>query len=322
MPPAPPRSTGRRRWPHRLVAAALILAGVAVSGWPVADTFNNNRQGAQLVSEYAIAIKDSSPRVLSAELAAARAYDAQLPAGSLDDPWEGRTGGASPAHDRYSKTLAASRAMARLRIPQINVDLPVYHDADSASMASGIGHMFGSSLPVGGPGTHAVLAGHTGYRNRTLLDRLPEVRIGQTFEIDVAGETLMYKVDQRVVVERSQLEAVQRIPGGDYVTLVTCYTPPGEDHTLRMLVRGVRVPNPATAQRSVTILASGYDSSVQTWMWPRIGVMALGLGVLAVLVLLWTFGELRARRRRARVDDDLPSPAMHTRSPSPTRTTP
>ncbi len=242
--PTPARG---RAWPHRLVALTLVLSGGALSGWPVAETFANNQRATGDVTAYADAVAAaaaSDPAPLRAQLTGARDYNADLTPSALADPWTHDTPSTSSAHDAYLRHLDAFDAMGRVRIPQIDVDLPIYHDATRASLARGAGHMYGTSLPVGGLGTHAVIAAHTGSSRRTFFDRLPELKPGSTFILDVNGATLTYRVDQTLVVEPWELDAIQPVPTLDLVTLVTCYQPPGE-HNQRLLVRGVRVPDAA-----------------------------------------------------------------------------
>ncbi|MCW5951431.1 MAG: class C sortase [Propionibacteriaceae bacterium] len=313
----------QRAWRHRLVVVVLLLAGAAAMVWPVAETVEGNRQGAAWTTEYVLSVRSSSPRELSEDLRAARAYNAELPAEALNDPWGAGGAGATAAHDRYLRTIARSKGIGRLRIPQIAVDLPIFHDADRLSMSRGVGHMYGSSLPVGGPDTHAVLAAHTGLRGRTMFDRLPELQLGQTFGIDIAGETLTYRIDRIVVVEPWELEAVQRVPGGDHVTLVTCYTPPGE-HKQRMLVRGVRMADDPGATLTITgstttmtdgPATAGFDTTIQGWMWPRLAGATVALAILAAMVVAWILGDRRAGRAAPRryLDDGPILEAAHAR---------
>lgn len=277
-------------------------------GWPVVETFANNTQGAHEVSAYVDAVaaaQASDPEPLHADVLRARAYNAALSPSALWDPWGDETPRNSPAHDDYLTQLSAFGALGRVRIPQIDVDLPILHDATKLPLSRGAGHMYGTSLPVGGPGTHAVLAAHTGLKGRTMFDRLPEVQPDQTFFVDVYGTTLTYRVDRITVVEPWELDAVERVPGADHVTLVTCYTPPGE-HKQRLLVRGVRVPDavasdavgsdaaaPPASPASVPVAA---DTSVQEWMVPRLAVSG-GAAALAVLMgVTWVVGDRRDAR--------------------------
>lgn len=313
--PARKAGRGRRRWLDRLIAAVLVLAGAVAMAWPVGVTRIQDRQATAVVTRYLTSVKALPPPVLSQEFRAAQDYNSTLPATALDDPWGGGQA-ADDLHARYLATLSSTGAMARLRIPQIQVDLPVYHDADKASMADGVGHMYGSSLPVGGPGSHAVLAAHTGYAGRTFFDRLPELQPGQLFMIDVAGQTLTYRIDAIVLVAPSQLEAVQRVPGQDLVTLVTCHTPPGQTQaTQRLLVRGVRAPDQpttvTTASTDATVVPVSYPTVIQVWMWPRLGGAAAALAILVAMVVAWVVHDLRARRmaaprsRQARASNDF-----------------
>lgn len=317
----PPLRVRPRVWPHRVVVIVLILAGAIVMLWPVAETIEGNREGAGLTTEYVTSVRNSSPEELRTELRKARAYNAALPPTALTDPWVNDTGQDNAAHNAYLSILSRRHAMGRLIIPAIKVDLPILHDADRLSMSFGVGHMYGSSLPVGGPGSHAVLAAHTGLRGRTMFDRLPELTLGQPFRITVAGTTLNYRIDLISVVEPWELEAVQRVPSGEYVTLVTCYTPPG-GHKERLLVRGVRQPNgPVTTTVAVDTAADPvtYDAGIQSWMWPRIGGGLLALGILAAMIATWIRRDRKARRKPYRAvamqDADRPTDDHgHTRT--------
>lgn len=142
-------------------------------------------------------------------------------------------------------------------VPSVNIDLPVLHGTDRATLARGAGHMYGTSLPVGGPGTHSVISAHTGMRAHTFFDRLTEVQIGDVFFIDVAGERLAYQVDDISLVLSSEIDAVSVVPGEDLATLLTCYTPPENTH--RLLVRGHRtghVPEADQPTAAPTAVAS------------------------------------------------------------------
>ena len=291
----------RRAWPHRLVAVALVLSGGGVTGWPVVETFANNTQGAHEVSAYVDAVaaaQASDPEPLHADVLRARSYNAALSRSALWDPWGDETPRNSPAHDDYLTHLATLDAMGRVRIPQIDVDLPILHDATKIPLSRGAGHLYGTSLPVGGADTHSVLAAHTGMKSRTMFDRLPEVDLDDTFFVDVHGSTLTYRVDRISVVEPWELEAVEREPGADLVTLVTCYTPPGE-HKQRLLVRGVRVPDAVATASALTSRTAPVetDTSVQSWMLPRLAGAGGAVAIVGLMGLSWAVGDRRDARR-------------------------
>lgn len=132
-----------------------------------------------------------------------------------------------------------------IEIPVINCSLPIYHGTDETVLQIAVGHIEGSSLPVGGLGTHCVLSGHRGLPSAKLFTNLDKLSEKDTFYIRVLNETLTYEVDQIRIVEPHEVEALEIEPGKDYCTLVTC-TPYGIN-THRLLVRGHRINNPAGA---------------------------------------------------------------------------
>lgn len=280
------------------MVVVLVLAGVGVTSWPVAFTIVHNHQSAQA----AVAADRAPTRVartrVAEELARARRYNATLRPATLRDPWTDRGVAGSADHRRYLDQLSVFPAIGTLAIPRIRVHLPIFHDTSAGSMAHGVGHFFGTSLPVGGPGTHAVLATHSGMSYATLFDRLPELRVGDRFSIRVYGQVLSYRVDRIVKVLPTDLAQLARVPGQDYVTLVTCV--PRLVNTYRLLVRGVRVPDPPTAgAASSSSVTPGTDLAVQHWMIPRLGFSVAALLALAVIVAGWIRGDRRHRAERS-----------------------
>lgn len=147
----------------------------------------------------------------------------------------------------YDSLLAADDRglMARLRIPAIDVDLPIFHGTDDEVLLEGIGHLEGMALPVGGPGTHSVLTGHRGLAEATMLTHLDRLVVGDRFTVETFGEVLTYEVTSTAVVEPHETQTLHPRPGEDLMTLVTC-TPIGVN-SHRILVTGERVvPTPVT----------------------------------------------------------------------------
>lgn len=143
----------------------------------------------------------------------------------------------------YESLLNAdgSGIMGYINIPKIDVELPIYHGTDDAVLQTSIGHLSGTSLPVGGPSTHCVLSGHRGLPSAKLFTDLDQMKEGDTFTLTILNETLTYQVDQIRIVEPTDLSDLQIVDGQDLCTLVTC-TPYGIN-THRLLVRGHRIPN-------------------------------------------------------------------------------
>ena len=176
--------------------------------------------------------------------------------------------------------------MANIKIPSINVNLPIYHGTENATLDKGIGHLFGTALPVGGESTHTVLTGHTGLGNATMFDQLTSVKMGDYFYIETAGRHLKYQVTDIRVVLPHETESLNKVEGKDLATLITC-TPYGIN-THRLLVTGERVPMDDEAAAAEAAQVKG--AVMKPWM---IAVLASVAVILLVAGILW----LRSRKR-------------------------
>lgn len=202
----------------------------------------------QIVGTYASETKQLSAEEQKQILSDAENYNTMLY----------QTGGAvvgdasdSLMHENYEKLLDTSEngIMATLEIPKINVDLPVYHGTDDSVLSIGVGHIEGTSLPVGGASTHAVLSGHRGLPCSKLFTRLDELVKDDLFYIHVLDQTLAYQVEKIEVVEPDEVDALQIEADKDLVSLVTC-TPYGLN-THRLIVTGHRVPYKEKQKESI-----------------------------------------------------------------------
>lgn len=151
----------------------------------------------------------------------------------------------SSAADYESQLAGSGGVMGTVRVPKISVELPIYHGTSDAALASGAGHLYGTSLPVGGPSTHAVITGHRGLATAQMFTRLNEIEIGDYLYITVMDRTLAYEVDSIDVIDPTDSSRLRIVSGQDRLTLMTC-TPYGVN-THRLLVSGHRVPYPADA---------------------------------------------------------------------------
>ncbi|MBW3078584.1 class C sortase [Bifidobacterium sp. 81T8] len=235
-------------------------------------------------------------------LKAARAYNERLAAsgqttiGEVHDPFSSNAGqsSASGADDslaardkEYQGLLDTGQGvMGSIRIPKIDVNLPIYHGTSDDVLAVGAGHLYGTSLPVGGSSTHAVITGHRGLPNSLLFTRLDELKVGDSFYIDVMGETLGYKVDRISVITPDDSSKLRITPGEDRVTLMTC-TPYGVN-SHRLLVSAVRaeIPNEIPEPDEIR--------SVNTT-----ALALAGLLISFLLIVSWAVLASRARRNRA-----------------------
>ena len=145
--------------------------------------------------------------------------------------------------------------MGYITIEKISVELPVYHTTSESVLSVGVGHMQGTSFPVGGTGTHSVLSAHRGLPSAVLFTHLDHLEIGDTFTIKILDRTMTYQVDQIKTVDPSDASDINVFEGEDYCTLLTC-TPYGIN-THRLLVRGTRIST--VSQKNIYIISEAYQ---------------------------------------------------------------
>lgn len=219
-----------------VLAALIFVAGLAILLYPTAaDLWNQWRQDS-LMASYDEAVDAADAEDSSAALEAAEAYNAALDP-SLRDAFSGEDPAADDVYWQLLDPLG-SGIMGYVQIPKIGVRLPIYHGTGEKALSQGLGHLAGTSLPVGGAGTHCVLAGHRGLPSALLLTDLDQLAAGDRFTVTVLGRRLAYEVDQVLVVEPDDVGSLRVEEGEDYVSLVTC-TPYGVN-TQRLIVRGHR----------------------------------------------------------------------------------
>lgn len=283
------RSRPRRR---RDRGATWVIIGILILLFPVGATLYNDHRLHQISREYEESVRAIEPSERVRQyLDEAHEYNRTL-AREGHHAMPPRAG--TPGWDAYVGTLDAPETngvLARVEIPTIGVDLPVYHGTSAEVLYQGAGHMFGSDLPVGGDGTTSVISAHNGMVDATMFDNLFRVRNGDDVYIDVMGETLRYRVTGRQVVGPHDDEAITYEPGRDKLVLVTC-TPYGLN-TDRLLVEAERAPLDSVGRSD-----DGWVPSLSWWM-----ILDLLLIVLILLVLLRRWWKRRMEERRRRRDD-------------------
>lgn len=193
----------------------------------------------------------------------------------------GRSSDTKDSFDYNEILVNPAGVMARLRIPAIDVDLPIYHGTSDATLRKGVGHLEGTSLPVGGMGTHAVLTGHRGLATATMFTNLDKVKRGNTFTIEVMDQVLTYQVANIRVVDPSDTASLKADPNKDLVTLVTC-TPLGIN-SQRILVTGQRVTPTPKKDRD----AAKQPSGLPGFPW---WTVILSAGLVGSVVFVWRSG--------------------------------
>ena len=270
----------------------LVLVGVAVLLYPVMATQHNNDEQQRLANMYTATVNAADPDTITAKRASAEAYNNSLEGAPILDPWLESQRPDTPQYQAYLHEMDIDPVMARIVIPSIHVSLPIYHGTDSRTLTEGVGHLFGTSLPIGGPSTHSVLTGHTGLSTATMFDNLNQLKKGDVFYVSSLGQTLKYEVNDITVVKPEETDSLRKVPGRDLVTLITC-TPYGVN-SHRLLVTGERVPMDPTAAAAEE--AKALPAPMQTWMKAIIVAVVIILAVVVgILVRLWW-----TRRRRTR----------------------
>lgn len=258
-----------KRW---LLAAACGVAALGLMLYPLAGELLSERYHSDIETTYTAAIADTDDVELTAQREAAQQYNAML-SGAVAIT----EGGASAPPLAYVQQLTVGGVMCYIDIPKINVYLPVQHGTGAETLEKSVGHVVGTSLPVGGSSTHAVLSAHSGMASSKLFSDIDQLAEGDTFYIHVLGDTLAYKVDAIHTVLPTDTSLLQIEDGKDYVTLVTC-TPFGVN-THRLLVRGHRVPYvpeqevPAATEKPVA----------SSWTQHYLTGLGIGLGAVAVV---------------------------------------
>ena len=223
-----------KRWQTALLVL-IFFAGLSLLIYPTFSDYWNSLRQSRLVAEYMGTVTSLAEKQKQGFFEEANAYNEEL----AKLPMHFSLTGAEMI--RYENTLNVSGTgvMGYLEVPKINVSLPIYHSTDKVILEFAIGHLPGTSLPVGGPSTHAVLTGHTGLPSARLLSDLEDLDIGDVFYIQIMTETLTYEVDQIRKVLPEVTKDLEITKGEDYCTLVTC-TPYGVN-SHRLLVRGHRI---------------------------------------------------------------------------------
>ena len=276
-----------------LVICIIFLAGLSLLLYPfVANQWNNYRQK-QLISGYeqAVSEKEAAEGIdYDAERKKAEEYnEALLPCVLPDSFALAESSGVDPV---YMNTLniASDEMMGSVEIPKINIKIPIYHTTEEEVLNKGAGHLEGSSLPVGGANTHAVISAHRGLPSASLFTDLDQLKEGNHFLIHVLNETLCYEVDKISVVKPEDTSALAVEDGQDLVTLLTC-TPYGVN-TERLLVRGHRVPYVEEEVKEEKTVLSGSSLHTNYLLW-----VFVGLSVTALFVFVLYLKETKLKRR-------------------------
>ena len=268
-----------------IILILIFLVGLSVMLYPTVSDYINQKNQSRAVASYSEEVENLSDVDYQAYFDAADDYNRRL-AETPDAFYR------PEQVNGYTDTLDVSGTgiMGYITISKIGVELPIYHGTSDGVLQVAAGHLEGSSLPVGGAGTHAVISAHRGLPSAKLFTNLDELEVGDTFTITVLDRVLTYEVDQISIVLPTETDLLQPVEGKDYVTLMTC-TPYGIN-THRLLVRGKRIEN-AENQKHIRVTADALRIE------PIIVAPALAVPMLlVVLVVMLAVPHLRKRKNQ------------------------
>ena len=268
----------------RLLAVACVLLALGLLLYPLMGELVSEKYHSDVEAVYTDAIADSDNAELAEQRRAAEAYNALLRGEAAVS-----MGGASAPPVDYAEQLTVGGAMCTIDIPKIGVYLPVRHGTGAETLERAVGHVVGTSLPVGGAGTHAVLSAHSGMASAKLFSDIDQLVKGDVFCIHVLGEVLAYEVDQIATVLPSDTSLLQIEEDKDYVTLITCM--PFGVNTHRLLVRGHRVPYVA----ELVTESSTTQKAASSWTQHYLTGLGIGFGVLTAAGGVCLFARRRHR---------------------------
>lgn len=255
-----------------IILVLIFLTGVSLLVYPTFSDWWNSMHQSRAIAAYVDQVNTLDDAQYETMLEQARAYNETL-VGKED-----RYNLSEAETEEYNSLLnvTGTGIMGYVVIPKINVRLPIYHGTDPAVLEIAIGHIAGSSLPVGGESTHCVLSGHRGLPSAKLFTDIDQLEVGDQFMLEVLGDTLTYEVDQINVVLPDELDDIEIEEGQDLCTLVTC-TPYGVN-THRLLVRGHRVET--KEENHVRVVSDAAQIE------PMTVSLVIGLPVLVIIMLL------------------------------------
>lgn len=267
-----------------ICAAVLFLTALGLTLYPLISNYVNQKYASEIQIAYQELIQQTDDSVLQEAKQRAIAYNLAITPGTADAYSEEALVFAAEDYDSQLD-IAGNGIMGYVGIPKIQVNLPIYHGTDAEVLDRGVGHLLGSSLPVGGKNTHTILTGHSGMASQKMFTDLEQLSPGDIFYLNVLNETLAYQVTEINTVLPYETDLLGIVPGEDLCTLVTC-TPYGVN-THRLLVRGYRIPyEEALTLEEESVAVEAVES---TWEQNYAKGIIIGIVIALLLILLFAF---------------------------------
>lgn len=270
------------------LSAAIFLLALLLTLYPVISSRYNQAHQAKIQTSYQEVLEQTDTTELARAREQAIVYNASIKPGTMGEAYSPNAMLEASKDYVNQLNVDGNGIMGYVTIPKIQVDLPIYHGTESETLDKGVGHLLGSSLPVGGESTHAILSGHSGMASQKMFTDLEQLREGDVFYLRVLDEVLAYQVKAILTVEPRNTAFLGVVPGEDLCTLVTC-TPTGVN-THRLLVRASRIPYEKAVAVEEEISKQEEEPSShwedQYWLGIRLGLVAMICVVLLFNIVL------------------------------------
>lgn len=266
----------------------IFTAGIILLLYPTISDILSRMTSTAVIAQYQSEVKGIEEAEMDAMIAAAEQYNKNLPEILTMDPFGTSSKEPYKEDQEYNRLLSLDGIIGYVDVPKVDIYLPVYHGTSEDTLQKGVGHLYGSALPVGGEGSHSVVSAHRGLPAAKLFTDLDQIETGDIFYFHVLNRILAYQVDQVEVVDPTALEHLNPASGKDYMTLFTC-TPYGVN-SHRLLIRGVRIPYEITgADGSAEAIAPPKtEAALPQWItFFFTGAAAVVLVILATAFAVW-----------------------------------
>lgn len=280
-------------------AALMFILALGIMLYPLISTWYNERHQSEIHTHYVEVVAQTDKTEIIKARRLANEYNASIVPGAMIEESFTQEAMLAAAEDYDDQlNLGGDGIMGYVEIPLINVNLPIYHGTDSETLDAGIGHLLGTSLPVGGSSTHTVLTAHSGMANQKLFSDLDKLEKGDVFYLRVLDEDLAYQVDDINTVLPHESSLLEIVEDEDYCTLVTC-TPFGIN-THRLLVRGTRIPY-EEAEEIVEEQIQFEEKPTSTWMEQYLLGLFYGSGVVIAVGIVYL---IYRSKKRGKYEED------------------
>lgn len=280
-----------------VLSATIFLLALLLTLYPILSNRYNASHQAKIQTSYQEVLGQTDNAELERVIEQAIAYNASIKPGTMGEAYSPNAMLEASKDYVNQLNVDGNGIMGYIEIPKIDVDLPIYHGTESETLDKGVGHLLGSSLPVGGESTHTILSGHSGMASQKMFTDLEQLREGDVFYLRVLNEVLAYQVKAIMTVEPRSTAFLGVVPDEDLCTLVTC-TPTGVN-THRLLVRGTRIPYEEAVAVEEEIVKQEEDPvshwEDQYWLGIRLGLVAMICVVLLFNIILMVKKQKRAK---------------------------